>query len=291
MPAKVCTSQSFEATAEDQLGATDAPMHANNPQRLLVFKNPSSARRKTEKASASEWSLSRTKRLFDIAVAFPALVVFAVPMLLIAICIRLTSKGPAIFIQQRVGRNGHLFSIYKFRSMTSSQGRNESLGLTKEDDCRTTALGRWLRKLKLDELPQLYNVLRGDLSLVGPRPKLPQYESFHNMPYRPGITGASTLAFLNEEKILSRIPPEKMEMFYNLRIKPLKARMDSRYMKRATFWTDLTMIGATLLSCVITRRSLSGFSITFRPVTTLERRTYYEYNYESFLSREEEMAP
>jgi lipopolysaccharide/colanic/teichoic acid biosynthesis glycosyltransferase len=278
LPAKVCASESVEVTAEKQLGTPATPAHGL--QRLSLVKGHSSAvSGGMERVSVSVWSLSRSKRLFDIAVAVPVLVVFAAPMLLIALCIRLTSKGPAIFVQKRVGRNGRLFSIYKFRSMTVAQGKHKGLGLTKEGDSRITGLGRWLRKLKLDELPQLFNVLRGDLSLVGPRPKLPQYEAFHNMPYRPGITGASTLAFRNEEEILSRVPAEEMELFYNQRIKPLKARIDARYMRRATFWTDLKTIAATVRSCVAPGRAPA---VAPKPKAAPQPVTYMDYSRESY---------
>jgi len=200
-----------------------------------------------ESPSASSWSLSRTKRLFDVAVALPVLFIFAFPMLAVGICVRFTSEGPALFVQKRVGRAGRLFHIYKFRSMTS--GENGGPSLTKGGDCRITRIGFWLRKLKLDELPQFYNILRGDMSLVGPRPKLPQYAAIANMPYRPGITGAATLAFRREEDILGRIHPSQLDFFYHQRIKPLKARIDVRYMCRATLWTDMRMIIATALAC------------------------------------------
>ena len=280
LPAKVCASESVEVTAGKQLGTPNTLAHL--PQGLSLVKGYSSAVRGAgaETFSVSLWSLSRSKRLFDLAVAAPVLVVFAVPMLLIVLCIRLTSKGPAIFVQQRVGRNGRLFSIYKFRSMTVAQGKQKGLGLTKEGDCRITGLGRWLRKLKLDELPQLFNVLRGELSLVGPRPKLPQYEAVRNMPYRPGITGASTLAFRNEEEILGCVPAEQMELFYHQRIKPLKARIDARYMKRATFWTDVQMIAATVLSCVAPGRSANPK--TAKPVAVAQAVTYVDYSRESY---------
>ncbi len=282
MPAKVCASESFETSAENQLGMPDASVHASHSQRLSLVKGVSCAERKAQRVSVSAWSLSRSKRLFDMGVALPVLAVFAVPMLLIAICIRLTSRGPAIFVQKRVGRNGRLFSIYKFRSMTVAQGEHKGPGLTKEGDCRITGLGRWLRKLKLDELPQLFNVLRGELSLVGPRPKLPQYEAVRNMPYRPGITGASTLAFRNEEEILSCVPAEEMELFYNQRIKPLKARIDARYMKRATFWTDLKMIAATVRSCLAPGSAPAVTPKTSKPKVAAQQVTYLDYSRESY---------
>jgi lipopolysaccharide/colanic/teichoic acid biosynthesis glycosyltransferase len=88
------------------------------------------------------------------------------------------------------------------------------------------------------------------MSLVGPRPKLPRYFGIANMPYRPGITGTASLAFRREEQILSRVPPGQMDDFYNRHIRPLKARIDARYMCRATFWSDMRLIGATFLACL-----------------------------------------
>jgi lipopolysaccharide/colanic/teichoic acid biosynthesis glycosyltransferase len=198
--------------------------------------------------SASTWTLSNSKRLLDLFTALLVLALLALPMLIIALCVRLTSKGPAFFVQKRVGRGGRLFGIYKFRSM--ADGSSTGPGLTRGGDRRITAVGRWIRRFKLDELPQFYNVLRGEMSLVGPRPKLPIYEPITNMPYRPGITGAATLAFRNEEDILSGVHASQVEHFYSKQIKPLKAQIDLQYMSHATPWSDLRMIAATFLACL-----------------------------------------
>ena len=225
---------------------------------------------------ASKWSVCRSKRFLDVAIAIMVLVVFAVPMLLIAICVRLSSKGPAIFVQDRVGRGGRLFAIYKFRSMVENFGRSSGPGLTKDGDCRITSLGRWLRKLKLDELPQFYNILRGDMSLVGPRPKLPQYVDIINMPYRPGITGAASIVFRNEEEILSCVHSSQLEIFYHQRIKPVKARIDVRYMRQATLWTDIRIFASTLLSCLVpastpaTLRNPPRREVAFEPLSPMD---------------------
>jgi lipopolysaccharide/colanic/teichoic acid biosynthesis glycosyltransferase len=202
-----------------------------------------------ESPTASAWTLSWAKRLFDLSVALLVLALFGLPMLTIALCVRLSSPGPAFFTQYRVGRGERLFRIYKFRTMYSGSERN-GLAMTRDGDSRITGLGLWLRKLKLDEFPQFYNVLRGDMSLVGPRPILPPYLGIANMPYRPGITGAATLAFRHEEVILSRVHPGQLDDYYYHHIQPLKARMDARYMCRATFWSDMRMVIATFFACL-----------------------------------------
>ncbi len=199
----------------------------------------------------SGWIASRARRIIDISVASSVLCLFAIPMAVIAVWIRLTSEGDAIFSQVRVGMGGQPFRIYKFRSMTQRKEKNHGSGLTRGGDDRVTPVGRILRKFKLDELPQFYNILRGDMSIVGPRPKLPQYAGLVDMPFRPGITGLASIIFRREEEILHAIRPEHMEQFYATAIKPLKTHLDVCYMCKANLLSDLQVIGCTFFSCII----------------------------------------
>lgn len=198
---------------------------------------------------ASEWCGSRLRRSIEVALALVALTICAAPMLVLAVLVGITSEGDVLFRQQRVGLKGRLFTLYKFRSMAVSNGGKTGPGLTKAGDMRVTPLGRFMRKFKLDELPQFYNVLIGDMSLIGPRPKLPQYVALSRMPYRPGITGAATLAFRNEEEMLRGLEAQEIEQFYEAQIKPLKARLDACYMCNATPGSDFRILAGTFLSC------------------------------------------
>ncbi len=218
---------------------------------------------------ASVWSLSRTRRIIDISIAVSVLIVSAAPMIIIAACIRLTSHGRAIFSQERVGLGGRLFRIYKFRSMTTNSRQVQRIGLTKDGDTRVTNLGRFLRKLKLDELPQFYNILRGDMSLVGPRPKLPRYAELLNMPYRPGISGAATLVFRHEEEILRNVPAHDLDSFYAEHIKPAKAHLDMCYMCKASPSADMRMLTDTFLACL----KRDPVSSNYEPVQPLRSTT------------------
>lgn len=193
----------------------------------------------------SPWCASIWKRAFDLMCIIPGLILISPILGMIAFAVRWTSPGPVIFRQQRVGQHGKLFTIYKFRTMVEN---SETIGPghTAKGDPRITPIGRYLRRFKLDELPQLYNVLRGEMSLVGPRPKLPNHDPAP-MGCRPGITGAATLAFRHESRILCKVPAGRIESFYQQYIVPHKLRLDSDYMERATVLSDINVLVATVL--------------------------------------------
>jgi lipopolysaccharide/colanic/teichoic acid biosynthesis glycosyltransferase len=193
----------------------------------------------------SFWSLSIWKRAFDLACVIPALILLSPLMGIIALAVRLTSSGPIIFHQQRTGQHRKLFTIFKFRTMVDN---SEGLGPahTAKGDPRIIPIGHFLRRFKLDELPQLYNVLRGEMTLVGPRPKLPDHEHT-SMTCLPGITGAATLAFRHEARILCNVPSEYLDTFYRDHIIPLKMKLDADYMQTATLISDVRILCATVL--------------------------------------------
>ncbi len=151
------------------------------------------------------------KRVLDIVLAIFGLIFFAPILILIACAVKLTSRGPILFRQVRVGRGGVPFKIVKFRTM-SVGAEARGLGITVGGDARITTLGRFLRRYKLDELPQLWNVLVGEMSLVGPRPEVPVYVARYSqlqrgvLALRPGITGADAIAFRDEEELLAAAP-------------------------------------------------------------------------------------
>jgi lipopolysaccharide/colanic/teichoic acid biosynthesis glycosyltransferase len=204
-----------------------------------------------ENPPSSNWSISRTRRLLDFCFALLVLAVFAVPMIVVAACVGLSAGGNPLFTQKRVGMGGRLFRIYKFRTMGENRGKESGRGLTKGGDERVTCLGRYLRKFKLDELPQFINVLRGEMSVIGPRPKLPEYAALTDTTYRPGITGAGTIAFCHEEEILRGVDAARIDTFYSENIKPVKARLDVCYMCKATPASDMHVIASTILGSLV----------------------------------------
>ena len=195
-------------------------------------------------ATVSRWTRSRAKRVFDVVLVLAMLPVVAPLCIVIAIAIRAGSTGPALFRQKRAGTGGTLFSIVKFRTMVhGGQPRRGSIATL--DDEEITGLGRVLRYWKLDELPQLWNVLRGEMSLVGPRPRVPEQQTAP-LRCRPGITGAASLAFAREEVMLAGIPRNRLARYYASRVLPRKQRLDEEYMAKATWFSDVRLLGRTV---------------------------------------------
>lgn len=197
---------------------------------------------------ASAWVDSRGRRVLDFSVAAVALLLLSPLMALCWILVRFSSRGPVFFRQFRAGSNGKEFALYKFRSMRTHRFSMRP-GHTVLGDSRITRAGAFLRRYKMDELPQFWNVLKGDMSLVGPRPKLAHHEAFR-MPYRPGLTGQATLAFRHEERMLLDIPGTQVDDFYQSVVKPIKARLDIDYMEHATFSSDLRILWRTIHRCL-----------------------------------------
>jgi lipopolysaccharide/colanic/teichoic acid biosynthesis glycosyltransferase len=197
------------------------------------------------KERLSLWSQSGPKRFFDCLCVVLALPILIPLSLLIALSVRLTSSGPVLFLQERVGRYGRSFTILKFRTMTHSEDVARDL-VTTTNNQQFTLVGPFLRRWKLDELPQLLNVLLGDMSLVGPRPKIPEHQ-IGELLCRPGITGAATIAFAREETILADLTGHELGDFYRDLILPLKHKLDADYMAKATFISDFNLLLKTAL--------------------------------------------
>ncbi len=188
------------------------------------------------------------KRLFDLAVSAAGLVLTSPIVLAAAIAVKVESPGPAIYSGTRVGKDGRTFRILKLRTMrTQTSGPD----VTAADDPRITSVGRLLRRTKIDELPQLLNVLKGDMSLVGPRPEDPKYVALYTpeqrsvLAVRPGITGPTVLAFIDEEELLRGGDPDSL---YVTRVMPQKLAEDLKYVETASFAGDLSLLGKTLLA-------------------------------------------
>ena len=189
------------------------------------------------------------KRAFDLVVAALALLLLSPLLLIVALLVRADGAGGVIFRQQRVGLRGRLFHIHKFRTMVADAPAL-GLPLTVGDDARITRTGRWLRRTRLDELPQLFDVLRGDMSLVGPRPEVPRWVALYPahlrdivLSVRPGITDPSSLEFIAEATLLARAADPERE--YVEVILPRKLQAAADYAARATLWTDVKVLART----------------------------------------------
>ena len=212
--------------------------------------------------------------LFDRIVALVGLIVLS-PLLLIAgAAVVLTSRGPMFFVQERVGREGGTFRLVKFRTMTVAPPNPNGRQVTVDGDHRITPVGAWLRRYKLDEIPQLVNVLAGQMRLVGPRPEVPRYVAHYTREQRrvldvpPGITDVATLYYRNEENELAA--QDDPERYYLEVVLPRKLALNQAYLDHRTFLRDLSVMARTALVSVspgwgaawvhrtIERRYLSG---------------------------------
>jgi lipopolysaccharide/colanic/teichoic acid biosynthesis glycosyltransferase len=189
------------------------------------------------------------KRALDIIAALGGLLLLAPLFGIVALLIKLDSPGPVLFQQQRMGKNFRPFWIYKFRTMR--QGAHTALSLTVGADPRITRFGEYLRATKIDELPQLFNVLRGDMSLVGPRPEVPRYVDLFHRDYeqilkvRPGLTDLASLKYSDEASILGQ--SENPQGDYLGRLLPDKIHLAKEYISRSCFLLDIKLIFETVI--------------------------------------------
>ena len=190
------------------------------------------------------------KRLFDLFWTVPGLIILSPLFLAVAVWIKLDSPGPVFFRQERVGRFEKPFRIYKFRTMVTD-AEKKGLPLTTGKDPRITRSGEFLRRTKIDELPQLINVVKGEMSLVGPRPEVPKYVAYYPeeakgkiFSLRPGITDYAAIEFRNENELLERAQdPEKT---YIEEILPSKVALYLKYVSERNMWLDFVLILGTI---------------------------------------------
>jgi len=190
------------------------------------------------------------KRLFDLVCSLAGLVVLSPLFLLVALLVKLDSPGPAFYRGLRVGKDGYPFRIFKFRTMTADAA-TLGPGITTGDDPRITRIGRILRKTKIDELPQLISVVKGEMSMVGPRPEDPAYVALYTPEHRqvlsvcPGITSPASLQYRHEEALLKG---DDWEKTYLGTILPRKLEIELDYIKKRTLFTDVALILHTLIA-------------------------------------------
>lgn len=191
------------------------------------------------------------KRLFDLIVSLTGLLILSPLFLIIGFAIKISDKGPVFFRQIRAGRNGRDFLIYKFRTMKKAPSHVEG-NFNPGDRSRVTSVGKFLRRSKLDELPQLINVLKGDMSMVGPRPEIPRWVTVYPerwekvLSVRPGITDNSSILFRDEESMLSQ--SENPEKTYREIILPKKLGLYEEYVDTHSFLGDIKLIFKTIIS-------------------------------------------
>lgn len=194
------------------------------------------------------------KRLFDIVASLVGLIIFAPVMLIVAIIVKVTSPGPILFSQKRLTKGMREFNIYKFRSMVSNEFREKNTVQIKGSSGEITPIGKFMRKTKLDELPQFWNILKGDMSFIGPRPELPRRLKYYNsrqkeiFSVRSGISSPASIVFSDEEYLMNQV--EDPEKFYIEQIMPYKIELNLYYIENQNFFYDIWLIIATLLKII-----------------------------------------
>jgi lipopolysaccharide/colanic/teichoic acid biosynthesis glycosyltransferase len=190
------------------------------------------------------------KRIFDVVIALVGLLLLSPLFFVVSLMIKLGSPGPIFFRQERIGRGFHAFNIYKFRTMVQDASLKGG-SITFSGDPRITRVGKFLRKTKIDELPQLINVLKGEISFVGPRPEVRKYVELFRQDYeeilkvRPGITDLASLKYRDEEAVLAHSKDPDRE--YLNRVLPDKIALAKEYRRRSSFFFDVTLILKTLV--------------------------------------------
>lgn len=193
------------------------------------------------------------KRLFDILSSAAVLILLSPVYLIVALAIQFDSKGGVFYKQERIGKEGKPFLLYKFRSMSTGADKKGLITVGSNDN-RTTPVGRFIRKYKLDELPQLLNILKNEMSVVGPRPEVAKYVNLYNkeqqrvLEVKPGLTDLASLAYINENEILGN--SEDPNKAYIEEIMPAKLKLNLEYIEKQSFWFDLKIILKTISSIV-----------------------------------------
>lgn len=189
------------------------------------------------------------KRAFDIVVSFILLIFLIIPIIIIALAVKFTSEGPIFYRQERVTTYGKIFKILKFRTMVQNADKIGTL-VTTDSDSRVTSVGRFLRKYRLDELPQVFNVLSGSMSIVGTRPEVPRYvneyapEYYATLLIPAGITSLASIMYKDEEKLLSS--SEDADYVYINQILPEKMKYNLQYTKNFGFFSDIKLMFKTV---------------------------------------------
>ncbi len=194
------------------------------------------------------------KRIFDLIFVIPGIFILSPVFLVIALLIKRDSNGPVLFKQKRVGLHGKPFKVLKFRTMVVD-AEQKGAKVTTGGDPRITPSGQWLRKYKLDELPQLINVLKGEMSLVGPRPEVPEYVEFYTdkqkqtvLSVPPGITDIASIEFRNENELLADSKDPVKD--YKEKVLPIKLSYYKQYVKERSLWLDFTLILKTVVAII-----------------------------------------